>query len=61
MYVKTNKTYLVCNFNLNILDYETNTKVKNFFNLMFQHGLVPVINKKTGIINSDISNHFPIL
>ena len=36
-------------FNLNVLDYETNTKVKKNFNLIFQHGLIPVINKPTRV------------
>ena len=44
--LKSNKTmFLVGDFNLNVLDYESNTKVKNFFNLIFQHSLIPVINK----------------
>ena len=41
--------YLVGDFNLNVLDYESNTKVKNFFNLIFQHSLIPVINKPTRV------------
>ena len=32
-----------------LVDYETVTKVKNFFNLIFEHGLIPVINKPTRI------------
>ena len=76
--------YLVGDLNLNIIDYASNTKVKNFFNLIFQNGLIPVINKPTrvtkknataidhiitnsfincnlttGIIKTDISDHFP--
>ena len=41
--------YLVGDLNLNIIDFECNTKIKNFFNLVFEHGLVPVINKPTRI------------
>ena len=41
--------YLIGDFNLNVLDYETNTKVKKKFNLIFQHGLIPVINKPTRV------------
>ena len=77
--------YFAGDFNLNLLDYETNSKVKNFFNLMFSFNLIPVINKvtrvtktsvtaidhiitnsylntyiQTGIIKTDISDHFPI-
>ena len=73
------------NFNMNLLDFEQNKKVKNFLNIMFGHSMMPVINKptrvtrntvtaidhifinsvtttkfKTGIIKSDISDHFPI-
>ena len=75
------KMYLAGDFNLNVLDFECNTK----FNLLFQHCIIPVTNKatritkksvttidhiltnnflnndiKTGIIKSDISDHFPI-
>ena len=47
---KSNKTmYLVGDLNLNVIDYESNTKVKNFFNLIFQNGLIPVINKPTRV------------
>ena len=41
--------YLIGDFNLNLLDYSTNTKVKNFINLLFQHGLMPLINKPTRV------------
>ena len=69
---------------MNQLDFEQNKKVQNFLNIMFGHGILPVINKptlvskntatalyhifinsvtttkfKTGIIKSDISDHFP--
>ena len=78
--------YLVGYFNLNVLEYKINRKIQNFFALIFQHGLIPIINKptrvtkrnataidhiitnsylssklKTGIIKTDISDHFPIL
>ena len=77
--------YLVDDFNLNVLEYKINKKNQNFFDLIFQHGLIPIINKptrvikpnataidhiitntylssnlKTGIIKTDISDHFPI-
>ena len=77
--------YLVGDFNLNVLEYKINRKIQNFFDLIFQHGLIPIINKptrvtkrnataidhiitnsylssklKTGIIKTDISDHFPI-
>ena len=44
--LKSSKTiHLAGDFNLNVIDYETVMKVKNFFNLIFEHGLIPVINK----------------
>ena len=83
---KSNKPiYLLGDFNLNVLEYDSNTKVKGFLNLLFQNSFIPVINKPTrvtrntataidhiitnsfissdfhtGIIKSDISDHFPI-
>ena len=32
-------------FNMNVLDYEYNGKVKSFFDLMYQRNLIPTINK----------------
>ena len=77
--------YLVGDFNINVLDYENNVKVKNFVNFAFQNSLIPLINKptrvtrtnataidhiltnaflnkqiETGIIKTEISDHFPI-
>ena len=79
------KLFCVGDYNLNCLDYNENTKVKNFFNLLFSYGMIPIINKptrvtnksataidnifinslynnslETGIIKTDISDHFPI-
>ena len=34
-------------FNMNVLDYEYNRKVKSFFNLMYQSNLILNINKAT--------------
>ena len=36
-------------FNMNVLDYEYNGKVKSFFNLMYQRNLIPTINKPTRV------------
>ena len=77
--------YLVGDFNLNVLNYDVDTKVRNFFDMMFKFGMISLINKptsvtkhsisaidhifmntfyntnlKTGIIKSDLSDHFPI-
>ena len=47
--------YFVGDFNLNVLDYDKNKKIKNFFDLMFQHGLIPVINKPTRVTRRSAS------
>ena len=36
-------------FNMNVLDYEYNRKVKSFFDLMYQRNLIPTINKPTKV------------
>ena len=76
---------LAGDFNINLLDFDTNEKVQNFVNLMFRFGMIPTISKptratrqtastidhiitnsiihtgfKSGIIKTDISDHFPI-
>ena len=79
----TGKTcFLAGDLNLNLIDYQSNAKVRNFVNLIFQHSLVPIVNKPTrvtinnatlidynsftdqenltGILKTDISDHFPI-
>ena len=70
-------------FNINLLDFEQNKKVKNHLNIMFGYSTMSVLNKltritkntataidhifinsvtttkfETGIITSDISDHF---
>ena len=47
--------YLVGDLNLNVLDYDVNEKVKKFLSLTFQHGLLPVINKPTGVTKTTIT------
>ena len=37
--------FLVGDLNLNSLDYASSTPVKNFFNLAFENGIFPVINR----------------
>ena len=82
----TNKELvLVGDFNINVLDFNESKMVQNFVNLMFRHGLIPIVDEatrvtrntvtainhiitnsiinaefKTGIIKTDISNHFPL-
>ena len=36
-------------FNMNLLDFEQNKKVQNFLNIMFDHSMMPVINKPTRV------------
>ena len=48
--LKSNKLfYATRDFNLNVLDYNKNEKVKKFLNLTFEFGFVPVINKPTRV------------
>ena len=85
LYRKNPKIFFVGDFNLNSLDYASNSKVKGFIDNMFSKGLISVINKPTrvckqsmtcidhiytnsfvnqdlttGIIKTDISDHFPV-
>ena len=36
-------------FNLNLLDYNTNRKVHNFLSLIYENGMIPEINKPTRV------------
>ena len=40
---------LIGDLNLNSLDYATNNHVQNFFNLAFENGVFPVINRPARI------------
>ena len=44
--------FLLGGFNLNVLDYNTNELVKNFFNLIFQNGFLPLIQRPTRFIRT---------
>ena len=81
------KIFFAGDLNINVLDYESNKKVKHFLSSMFQYNMIPTINRPTrvtrntataidhiitntvisgiqhrsGIIKTDISNHFPIV
>ena len=37
--------HIAGDFNLNLLDHDTNKRVQNFFHLVSQNGLIPTINK----------------
>ena len=45
--------YLVGDFNINVLGYENNVKVKNFVNFAFQNSLTPLINKPTRVTRTN--------
>ena len=51
--------YVVGDINLNLIDYETNIKVINYLNLLFQKNFIPVINKPTRVSrnNATIIDH----
>ena len=36
-------------FNLNLLDHESNKKVRDFLNIIYRNGMIPTINKPTRI------------
>ena len=40
---------LVGDYNISVLDYEDNVKVKNFVNFVFQDSLIPLINQNTKV------------
>ena len=48
---KTKITYLIDGFNLHLLDYGTNLKVKSYCNTAFSHNFIPIINKPTRVTN----------
>ena len=50
----TDKTcFLVGDLNLNLIDYQSNAKVRDFVNLIFQHSLVPMVNKPTRVTKNN--------
>ena len=50
----TDKTcFLVGDLNLNLIDYQSNAKVRDFVNLIFQHSLVPIVNKPTRVAENN--------
>ena len=57
--------FLVGDLNLNLIDYQSNATVRDFVNLIFQHSLVPIVNKPTRVTKNNatlivyiISNSF---
>ena len=50
-FMRGNKNFfLIGDYNLNCLDYDNNTMVKNFFDLLFQYGMISIINKKPRVL-----------
>ena len=50
----TDKTdFLVGDLNLNLIDYQSNAKVRDYVNLIFQHSLVPIVNKPTRVAKNN--------
>ena len=56
---KTKMKYLLGDFYLNFLDYDTNLKVKFYCNTAFSHNFITIINKPTRFTshNTTIINH----
>ena len=44
-----NDLHIAGDFNLNLLDHESNKKVHDFFNSIYRNGLIPTINKPTRV------------
>ena len=41
--------FLTGDFNINLLDFETNKRVESFVNLIFEFSMIPTINKPTRV------------
>ena len=47
------KCFLAGDLNLNLLVYQSNSKVRDFVNLIFQYSLVPIVNKPSRVIKTN--------
>ena len=56
---KTKITYVLGDFSLNLLYYDTNCKVKSYCNTDFSHNFIPIMNKQTHATNRNatITDH----
>ena len=56
---KNKPIYITGDLNLNLLDYNTNAKVKSLLDIIFAHSFVPLINKPTRISknNATVIDH----
>ena len=61
--IKTKIAYVLGDFNLNLLDYGTNCKVKSYCKTTFSHNFIPIINKPTHVTNHNatIIDHILII
>ena len=41
--------HIAGDFNLNLLDHNTNREVQSFLSLIYQNGMIPTINKPTRV------------
>ncbi|XP_065650966.1 uncharacterized protein LOC136079171 [Hydra vulgaris] len=48
--------YFVGDINLNILDYDVNKQTNKFFNVIFQSGYIPIINKPTRVTSGSATS-----
>lgn len=56
--IKKNKiTYLLGDLHLNLLDRDTNWKVKYYCNTFFSHNFMPIINKTTSFTHHNAIYH----
>ena len=44
-------TYLIGDFDLNLIDYDTNLKVNSYCDTAFSHNFIPIINKPSSVTN----------
>ena len=42
-------------FNLNLLDHESNKKVHNFLDIIYRNGMIPTINKPTRVTRTAVT------
>ena len=53
-YKTTDKTcFLLGDLNLNLIDYQSNAKARDFVNVIFQHSLVPIVSKLTRVTKNN--------
>ena len=48
--------YFIGDININIFDYDVNKHINNFFNVFFQSGYIPLINKPTRVTKNSATS-----